>query len=143
MEISDLDDVLEIEKRVFPYTSWSRISFEMEIYSPFSSPYVLLLENRVIGYIVFHTISEETHITNFAIQPEYQNKGYGKFLFKFAIDNIRNSKSKSIYLEVRASNLRAQHIYEKFGFKKIGIRKKYYSNNNEDAIIMALFLDNN
>lgn len=139
MQKDDIPRVLEIETSVFPHTSWAYNSFLNEISSEISFPYVLLFNNKIVGYIIFHIIYPEAHITNFAIAKEHQNKGLGKCLLEFAINKIKEKKVKSIFLEVRVSNIRAQYIYKKFGFKFIGIRENYYQNNNESAIIMALF----
>ncbi len=139
MQKDDIPQVLEIETAVFPHTRWTYQSFLYEISSEVSFPYVLLFDNKIVGYIIFHIIYPEAHITNFAITKEHQNKGFGKYLLKFAINKIKEKKVKSIFLEVRVSNTRAQYIYKKFGFKPVGIRKNYYKNNNEDAIVMALF----
>jgi len=142
MELTDLNYVLKIEKEVFPHSNWSRKAFEIEILSPISFPLVLILDNDLIGYIIYNIVQDEAHITNFAIKKEHQNKGFGSILLEFAINNIKNLGVKSIYLEVRVSNERALHIYEKFGFKKLYIRKKYYLDTQEDAIVMGLFFNN-
>ncbi len=139
MEDKDIPEILSIENKAFPHTRWNKQAFLYEISSKFSFPYGLFVNNKLIGYIIYHIIPPEAHITNFAIAAKYQNKGYGKFLLNFAINKIKELKIKSIFLEVRASNYKAQHIYKKFGFKQVGIRKKYYRNNKEDAIVMALF----
>ncbi|MBU0502415.1 MAG: ribosomal protein S18-alanine N-acetyltransferase [Candidatus Margulisbacteria bacterium] len=88
-------------------------------------------EEKVVGYIGVEKIAGETHIINMAVHPDYRRKGVGKKL----IETILND-SDVFFLEVRISNVAAQKLYEKFGFKNVGTRKKYYQDNGEDAYIM-------
>jgi ribosomal-protein-alanine N-acetyltransferase len=88
-------------------------------------------KEKVVGYIGTEKVAGETHIINMAVHPDYRNKGIGKKLMAKALNH-----KAIVYLEVRVSNTPAQKIYEHFGFKKVGIRKNYYRDNGEDAIIM-------
>ena len=81
-------------------------------------------------------IIDEAHITNIAVLKEYRGKKIGEALLKEMINTCKDNKINSMTLEVRVSNLVAQNLYKKFGFKFSGIRKEYYSDNKEDAIIM-------
>ena len=87
--------------------------------------------DRVVGYIGIEEISGEKHIINTAVHPDYRRQGVGQLLIK----RILNKKD-IFFLEVRVSNQPAIKLYEKFGFKNVGLRKKYYQDNSEDAIIM-------
>jgi ribosomal-protein-alanine N-acetyltransferase len=133
MRFDDLDRVMEIEKRVFP-DPWSRRSYEFELSgNRFSIPLVLESDHKVIGHAVVWHVYEEFHIATIAIAPEYQGQGWGKYFLK----SLLELATEAVYalLEVRPSNYSAIHIYEKFGFVKVGIRRRYYRN-GEDAVIM-------
>ena len=88
-------------------------------------------DGKVLGYIGTEKIAGETHIINMAIHPDHRNQGIGKKLLAKAL-----SEKEVAYLEVRVSNLAAQKIYEHMGFANVGLRKKYYQDNDEDAMIM-------
>ena len=88
-------------------------------------------KGRILGFIGTEKISGETHIINMAVHPDHRNKGIGKALMAKALND-----KDVIFLEVRVSNMPAQKVYEHFGFKNVGIRKKYYTDNNEDAYTM-------
>ena len=81
-------------------------------------------------------IIDEAHVTNLCVHPNYQNQKLAHRLLLSSIEECYKNKIKYITLEVRVSNEKAIHLYEKFGFKSLGLRKKYYQDNNEDALIM-------
>lgn len=85
----------------------------------------------VVGYVGLERIEGEIHIINMAVRPGERGKGYGEEL----MENVLNAKDV-FFLEVRASNRVAQRLYEKYGFKSVGVRKNYYQDNGEDAFIM-------
>ena len=91
---------------------------------------------RCVGYMGIWKIGDEAHVTNLSVHPDFQNKKLAHKLLLSMIDECYGEKIKYITLEVRVSNQKAIHLYEKFGFKSIGLRKKYYQDNNEDALIM-------
>lgn len=137
MCLAHLDDVMEIEENCYGEHHWARESFVNEIDNQISE-YLCAVneENKCVGYLGMWNIIDEAHITNFAVNPKFQSKGIGHFLIINAIEKCYEKKIKYITLEVRTSNKKAKSIYEKFGFKSLGVRKKYYQDNNEDAIIM-------
>ena len=90
----------------------------------------------LIAYAGCWQILEEVHITNIAVSPEYRRQKIGERLLRQIIDDCYKNKAKYITLEVRVSNNPAISLYEKYGFKSLGVRKGYYQNNNEDALIM-------
>ncbi len=137
---SYINEILKIETETFSNTSWSKQTFLNEFSSPISYIYGIIDDNQLIGYMIIHIIKPEAHILNFAIAKKFQNKGYGSKLLNYVINNIKKYDVKSIFLEVSIANKRAQHLYKKFGFKKIYVRKNYYKNNNEDALVMALYI---
>ena len=138
----DIDEIEAIENRAFPFP-WSRNVLLGEINGEsFSYVYVARLQERsgeagkIIGYHFFWLVADEVHILNIAVDPAYQGYGIGKQLMQFAIDFGRERGATSVLLEVRVSNTAAQELYASLGFRQIGIRKKYYSENKEDAYVM-------
>lgn len=133
-----LDDVIKIETQIFP-DPWSRKSFQYEILANgYSIPLVLLIDGMVIGYSIIWILFEEFHIANFAIHPDYQQKGLGTYFFNEIMKKAVGVEYA--ILEVRDTNVNAIRLYEKFGFKKIVLRKRYYAN-GDDAIVMRKWLN--
>ncbi len=139
MQLEDLDEVMDIEERCFP-NPWPRRIFEMETLSPRALNLVARINGVLGGYIISWFIYDEIHILNIAVDPEFRNMGVGKTLMRTCLDHFIERGAKHAILEVRTSNTPAQKMYEKFGFSRIGVRKHYYSDNGEDAIIMMLTL---
>ena len=94
------------------------------------------VNNKVVGFAGLWAICNEGHITNIAVHPNYRGQGIGSKLVESLIENSSSWYINSLTLEVRASNKIAQNLYKKYGFKEEGMRKHYYQDNNEDAIIM-------
>jgi len=133
-EETDLPEIMEIEKVSFR-EPWMKISFEQEIRDHES--YTLLYGEEIGGYICGWKILKEYNITNLAVRPDLYRKGYADLLVSNLI-NIHKDDCRLIYLEVRESNIAAQNLYRKKGFEIIGIRRNYYLNPKEDAIIMGI-----
>ena len=93
--------------------------------------------DHVVGYLGLWLIVDQAHIVSIAVREGYRGRGIGNLLMVEAIDMALTSGADSITLEVRASNDLAQGLYEKFGFLKVGVRRKYYSDNREDAVVMT------
>ena len=137
MQKSDLDSVINIEEKAYGEHHWSKDSFMNELSNDLARYYSVFNEQEeLIGYAGCWQILEEVHITNVAVSPEYRRKKIGEALLKQIIDDCYKNKAKYITLEVRVSNKAAISLYEKYGFKSLGVRKGYYQNNNEDALIM-------
>ncbi|WP_070121688.1 ribosomal protein S18-alanine N-acetyltransferase [Bacillus marinisedimentorum] len=141
MTVSDIDEVEKIEQACFA-TPWSRESFynEVEI-NQFAKYLVLELNGSVIGYCGLWIIIDEGHITNIAVLPEYRGRKFGEKLLRYALALARGQGANTVTLEVRASNAAAQNLYRKLGFQEGGIRKNYYTDNNEDALVMWVNLN--
>ena len=136
MQLSDVSDVYNIEEKSFSMP-WSLESFEKEITINKAAHYfVIEVSNKVVGYMGIWKILDEGHITNIAIDPSYRGKRYGAELLKFVLEQMKQIGVESFTLEVRASNEVAIKLYEKFGFITMGIRKKYYTDTQEDALLM-------
>ena len=138
----DIDVVMEIENASFP-RPWLREFFEKELKSPISYCFVekAVLDGRemLAGYIVFWIVADEAHILNIAVKPEMRNRGLGKRLLSFSLVFMLEKGVKEAYLEVRTSNESAKKLYDRFGFKGVYVRKKYYG--NEDAVVMMLDME--
>lgn len=137
MCMEDLEEVLEIETASFP-TPWSRNSFLYELLENQRAIYLVAKNefNKVVGYIGMWVVFDEGHITNLAAHPLYRRQGVGKALLNHLINVARENGVKHLTLEVRRTNLSAQDLYEKIGFVHMGVRRKYYLDNKEDALIM-------
>ncbi|MBP3821253.1 ribosomal protein S18-alanine N-acetyltransferase [bacterium] len=137
MDKSDLNGVIAIEESAYGSHHWSKESFYNELNNELAYYYSLFASNGVlVGYAGTWHILEEAHITNIAVKEEYRRKKYGEALLKRIIDDCYLEKIKYITLEVRVSNNPAINLYTKYGFSSFGVRKKYYQDNNEDALIM-------
>ncbi len=132
-----LDGIMEIEALCYGQHHWSRESFVSEMGNK-CAVYLVAVDSdkNVQGYMGMWKIVDEAHVTNLAVHPSYQRQGIAKRLILSALDICYSEKIKYITLEVRKSNIKALNLYESFGFKTLGIRKKYYQDNGEDAFIM-------
>lgn len=136
MEVADVEEVIEVEKASFT-TSWTADIFYQEITeNKYAHYYVLELDGKIVGYAGAWIVYEDAQITNIAIRPEYRGKKLGEKLFQFMMQLAMNEGAVRLSLEVRISNIVAQRMYRKFGLVPAGIRKSYYTDNNEDAIVM-------
>lgn len=136
MMLQDVDQVLEVEHRCFT-SPWSRQAFVTELVDNRLAEYIVLeYENRVIGYVGVWLVIDEGHITNVAVDPTFRGKHLGEYLMRTVMDNCAARGMRRITLEVRLTNTVAQNLYEKLGFISVGKRRGYYTDNNEDAIIM-------
>jgi ribosomal-protein-alanine N-acetyltransferase len=136
MREEDIDQVIEVEHASFT-TPWSREAFFNEIHNNKFAVYIVLEEDdKIIGYCGTWLVIDEAHVTNIAILPEYRGKKLGEALLGKLISTAREMGARSMTLEVRVTNHVAQSLYRKFGFQNGGIRKNYYSDNQEDALIM-------
>lgn len=96
--------------------------------------------NPIAGYIIARETAGELHINNVAVRSQYRRRGIGAALLNRVIDEARTRKAKAAFLEVRSANRAAQTLYEKSGFKAIARRPNYYSEPQEDAVVMSLML---
>lgn len=137
MEKTDVDGVIGIEEKAYGEHHWSKESFLNELSNDLARYYSAFDENgNLVGYAGCWQILEEVHITNIAVSVDHRRMGVGNKLLQKIIDDCYENKAKYITLEVRVSNTPAISLYEKYGFKSLGVRKGYYQNNNEDALIM-------
>lgn len=143
MEINDIDGVLVIEGLSFN-VPWSRKSFEEELLKNKAAAYLVAeIDGFIAGYAGIWHIVDEGHITNVAVHPAYRSKGIAGALLKAMMELFESCGVTKFTLEVRVSNKTAVKLYEKLGFKAVGIRPGYYCDNGEDAIIMWRGSDEN
>jgi len=136
MEERDLDAIVELENRCFT-VPWSRDAFYNELnQNKFACYIVLEQEDQIIGYCGAWLVIDEAHITNIAILPEFRGQKLGEALLNKMIERSREKGIERMTLEVRESNTVAQSLYKKLGFQNGAVRKNYYSDNQEDAIVM-------
>ncbi len=129
-----LPQVMAIEQSSFPQP-WSYSLFLSELSNQAATYFVAFFQGKIIGYLGLWMVWGETHITTFAIHPAYRGEGFGKKLFGYALNYAKSQGCSEVSLEVRPSNIKAQNLYHSFGFKKIGVRKRYYAD-GEDAWVM-------
>ena len=137
MREADLDEVLGIEQRSFP-APWSKRLFRDTLSFPLSFNLVIRkkVDNKVAGYANFYVVGDEVQVLNLAVAPESRKEGCATHLLRYAIGSLGRG-GKEFFLEVREGNTDAIRLYEKLGFVKIGRRKNYYSETNEDALVMC------
>ncbi|MDY3829210.1 MAG: ribosomal protein S18-alanine N-acetyltransferase [Clostridium sp.] len=121
--------------------AWSLDSINKELGNKNAKYIVAVTENNeVVGFIGLWIVLDEGDITNVAVHPNYRKQKIASLLIEYVINNMKNWNISSLTLEVRKSNIPAQNLYKKFNFNVSGIRKNFYSDNNEDAYIMWLKL---
>ena len=136
MTVDDIDNVLKVEKDCFSIP-WSKDSFVRELVENKVALYLVAkIENVAVGYIGVWKIIDEGHITNVAVHSDYRGRGIASKLVSELLSLCEKDGMTSFTLEVRESNLPAQNLYKKFQFAECGIRKGYYQDNNENAVIM-------
>ena len=142
---ADLRDVLTIEGLSFS-TPWNEEMFKSELSFDFFHSFAVKLNlngtgDVLVGYICFWLFYGEAHLLNIAVKPEYRRMGLGAHLIRFFVDFCRAKRAKTLTLAVRSSNHPAIKMYRKMGFRKEGMRLRYYADNDEDALIMGLKLN--
>lgn len=136
MQYSDINHVMEVEKSSFT-SPWTKEIFYQEIEKNSYAHYFVVESNeQVIGYAGMWIVVDDAQITNIAIKPDYRGFRIGERLFQHIYQHAIQNGVKRLSLEVRASNYVAQRLYRKFGLVPGGVRKNYYTDNQEDAIIM-------
>ena len=140
MTKEDLEGVFEVEKDAFPIP-WPISSFEEELNNIFSTYLVAKLNNTVIGYIGVMFVMDECHVLNVAVDTAYRKMGIATKLVNEVFKLCKELETSYMMLEVRVTNIPAQKLYSKLGFKDEVLRKDYYRNpdgTREDAIVMSL-----
>lgn len=143
MELGDLPEVMKIEKASFRLP-WSQRFFLEELKVTASHTWVACVSNgegeEIAGYVCCRFVAGEANVLNIAVAPMWRRAGVGRMLLRKIVEEARRCICYNVFLEVRKSNKAAQNLYCSEGFQTKGIRKKYYSDNGEDAFIMVLNL---
>jgi [ribosomal protein S18]-alanine N-acetyltransferase len=136
MREADVPRVLEIEQESFP-SPWPRDAYVRELRDNRLACYLVARElDAVVGYTGMWIILDEAHVTTIAVAPDCRRRRIGERLLVALIAEAMRRGARWITLEVRRTNGGAQALYHKYGFRDIGVRKGYYSDNREDAIVM-------
>ena len=136
MAISDLNEIKDVLLSDFD-DFWSVSILETELINPNSKYIMAKINNKIVGFAGIWKAVDDVHITNIVTAKKFRRQNIGSVLLTNLIQMAKEEKGiTSITLEVNSTNIPAQRLYEKFGFKVVGLRKKYY-NNTEDAIIMT------
>ena len=136
-----LNALMAIEQRAYPYP-WTRGNFTDSLASGYQIE-LLLGGDQLIGYFVAMPGVEEAHLLNITVAPEFQQQGWSVVLLDALALWARGRGAQWLWLEVRVSNLRARQVYEKYGFQRVGERKRYYpsaTTEREDAVVMSYAL---
>jgi len=138
MTLEDMPAVIELDQISFSLP-WPERSFRFELTdNPASRCWVAEVDKRVAGMVVAWLFVDELHIATIATQPDFRRQGIARKLLSHTLLHAMKEGARSSFLEVRESNLAAQEMYRKFGFEEAGRRKRYYRDNDEDAILMSL-----
>ncbi len=138
LTISDIPKVAEIDKNALP-ENWSEKNYNESLENPNYNILVAKLDNKIVGFISMYHASGEGYICNIAVEKSHRKRGIGTALLSEAIRYSKRKNLEFLTLEVRESNIGAVKFYEKLEFAKIGIRKNFYSNPTENAVIMTLY----
>ncbi|MGZ6341078.1 MAG: ribosomal protein S18-alanine N-acetyltransferase [Candidatus Limnocylindrales bacterium] len=137
MRHDDLPAVQAIEKASFT-TPWPPHAYRSELQSNRLAHYIVARAGEtIVGFGGMWLMVDEAHITTFAVDPTWRRQGVGERMLLALLDVAIARKAREATLEVRLSNLGARRLYEKYGFRPVGLRPRYYSDNNEDALIMT------
>ncbi|MBF0506165.1 MAG: ribosomal protein S18-alanine N-acetyltransferase [Nitrospirae bacterium] len=139
MSPDDVQAITVIEKASYTMP-WSETSFLSEVYSRHSITRIAELKDKIIAYICIKQVSDEAHLLNLTVDSAYRRQGIATMLFNNVRNDLRENGCRFLYLEVRASNIAANKMYEKLNFRIVGTRKDYYLNPRENALVMMLDL---
>lgn len=138
MTVEDIPAVIDLDRKSFSLP-WPERSFRFEVTdNPASRCWIAELDGKIVGMIVVWLLVDEAHIATIATHPDFRRQGIAQALLSHALRQVLEEGARSSFLEVRESNVAAQEMYRKFGYEAIGRRRRYYKDNDEDAILMNL-----
>ena len=132
---ADIDGIAELERDIFP-DPWDERSVQDCICSEGSMCFTAEEEGKVVAYVIGRLIAPEGEIYRIAVRQDKRNRGIGYRLLDYSVKTSRGKGLESLFLEVRSRNIPAIRLYEAYGFKRVGLRKGYYKNPEDDAVIM-------
>ena len=135
MSASHVPQVAELEKMCF-HDPWSEASIASELRNPLACWLVAVEGGAVVGYVGSQTVIDTTDMMNIAVHPDFRRRSIAQMLVEQLVAKLKARQSLRLMLEVRSSNMGAQSLYEKMGFTQVGLRKNYYRNPKEDALIL-------
>ena len=135
MSLQTVDAVAQIEAECFS-KPWSHDAFVAELSNPAAVTFVANADGEIAGFINLGVVLDEATVNNIAVKQTYRRRGIGRALLTAAIDYCQNNRLNVLMLEVRQSNRAAIALYERFGFQAVGIRKRFYDEPEEDAVLM-------
>lgn len=140
MSVAQLDVVMAIEAAAYAFP-WSRGNFVDSLVAGYPARVLYADDGEMLGYFVAMLGVDEMHLLNITVAARHESRGHARFMLDELVQVCRECAAASLWLEVRESNTRAQSIYRRFGFRRIGLRKGYYPaprSQREDAIVMSL-----
>jgi ribosomal-protein-alanine N-acetyltransferase len=135
LQLHDLAAIEAIERRSYP-TPWSRSMFASELAKPSSISLGAYDGDRLVGYLIISRYVDAWHVMNVAVDPDYRRRGIGSTMLERLFELTADDERRGYTLEVRVSNDAAIQLYERLGFEAHGVRRGYYTDNHEDALIM-------
>lgn len=137
MRINDIDAVQRVERASFP-VPWPAYALRQEVETNRLARYLIVrVGNEVVAYAGVWLLVDEAHVTTFAVLPDWRRRGIGTRLMVAVMQLAEQLGARVATLEVRLSNMPARLLYQRFGFRPVGVRPRYYSDNGEDALIMT------
>lgn len=141
IELKDIDLLLELERKIFPDDPWSYDAFLNLTEGKGWGGFIAEDESGIVGYACYYISASEGHLTNIAVVPEFRRKSVAKLLLDNILMVVRENRCEFLLLEVRPSNESAISFYEKYEFKFLYQRPRYYHNPVEDALVMVHYLE--
>jgi [ribosomal protein S18]-alanine N-acetyltransferase len=140
MRMEDLDEILPVESAIYSHP-WTRGNFADSLRAGYDCR-TWRLGRELVGYFILMAAAGEAHLLNLSIAAPHQRSGHGGALLREAVELARRRSARSVFLEVRPSNLAAQALYARFGFRRIAVRRGYYPahSGREDALVFTLTL---
>ncbi len=137
MTVADIPDVHDIERASFPIP-WPAYAFRQELETNRMARYLVVRAgDETVAYAGIWLMVDEAHVTTFAVMPHWRRRGIGGRLMLAVLSLAEEVGASVATLEVRLSNVAARNLYQRFGFRPVGVRPRYYSDNGEDALIMT------
>ncbi len=138
MTAAEIAAVAALDRRLFSGESWSEKDFESSLSDATRFFWVAREGDALLGFCGLSMVLDQGDILNIGVEPSARGKGIGSALLQAAVEQFRTAGGKELFLEVRASNLAAKALYEKFGFRQLSVRRGYYQQPKEDGLVYRL-----